>query len=406
MERLQKLIAQAGVASRRAAEELIRTGEVTVNGEIVTELGTKADPEKDHIKVQGKLINVKIQRRENVYILLNKPKGYLSSAADPEGRKLVTDLIKGFGKLHPVGRLDFNTEGLIILTNDGQFTNKVASSKTIPKVYEVKVKGMPTPVAINKLRRGTLLEDGFKTAPAEIKELKGTAKNGWYEVTLYEGHNQQIRKMFDSIGHSVVKLRRVSIGNLTDRGLVTGAYRVLDKIETEEIGTPLKPAKQKIDPKTDKPKLAEHSRALKPRKTFKRTFVKPRTDEEGAERRPARGPATDSFERPGMPKPKSQYDRGVARPRSEERDTEKRPARGLKPERSHRSKSDLKRPFGKFRTESKDPARDERSDRPERAETGRPKRSANRTFSKPRVGEQGREKRPARGPKPPARRSR
>lgn len=268
MERLQKLIAQAGVASRRAAEELIRTGEVTVNGEIVTELGTKADPEKDHIKVRGRLINTALERRQDVYILLNKPKGYLSSAADPEGRKLVTDLIKGHGKLHPVGRLDFNTEGLIILTNDGQFTNKVAASKTIPKVYEVKVKGLPTGVAINKLRRGTVLEDGFKTAPAQIRELKSTDKNGWYEITLYEGHNQQIRKMFDSVGHSVVKLRRIAIGNLTEQGLPTGAYRVLDKTEAEHIGSPPKQSKQKVEPAGKKPQktLPEHSRALKPKK--------------------------------------------------------------------------------------------------------------------------------------------
>jgi 23S rRNA pseudouridine2605 synthase len=126
-ERLQKLIAQAGIASRRRAEELIEAGMVTVNGEIVTEPGTKADPERDHIKVGGKLINPKFENRERVYVLLNKPKGVLSSAADPEGRKLVTDLVKGFGKLFPVGRLDFNTEGLIILTNDGEFSNKVAS---------------------------------------------------------------------------------------------------------------------------------------------------------------------------------------------------------------------------------------------------------------------------------------
>lgn len=407
-ERLQKLIAQAGVASRRAAEELIRSGEVTVNGEIITELGTKADPEKDHIKVQGKLINVKIQRRENVYILLNKPKGYLSSAADPEGRKLVTDLIKGFGKLHPVGRLDFNTEGLIILTNDGQFTNHVASSKTIPKVYEVKVKGLPTPVAINKLRRGTLLPDGFKTAPAEIKEFKSTSKNGWYEVTLHEGHNQQIRKMFDSIGHSVVKLRRIAIGNLTERGLVTGAYRLLDKIEVEGIGTPAKPAKQKIDPKTDKPKLPEHSRALKPKKTFKRTFVKPKTDEQNAERRPARETGSSASDR--MPSPRKDSDRTFAKPRLDDRDPERRPARGLKPDRSPKTQSDLKRPFGKFRPADKQPnkgsAREARPDRADRSEIDRPKKTPNRTFSKPRVGEQGREKRPTRGGKPPARRPR
>jgi 23S rRNA pseudouridine2605 synthase len=279
-ERLQKLIAQAGVASRRAAEELIRTGEVTVNGEIVTELGTKADPEKDHIKVRGKLINTALERRQNVYILLNKPKGYLSSAADPEGRKLVTDLIKGHGKLHPVGRLDYNTEGLIILTNDGQFTNTVAASKTIPKVYEVKVKGLPTGVAINKLRRGTVLEDGFKTAPAEIKELKSTDKNGWYEVTLYEGHNQQIRKMYDSIGHSVVKLRRIAIGNLNDRGLSTGAYRILDVNEARDIGSAPKLVKPKANPTEKKASntLPEHSRALKPPKSNKRVQKRPRNN--------------------------------------------------------------------------------------------------------------------------------
>ncbi len=236
-ERLQKLIAQAGIASRRAAEGLITAGEVTVNGEIVTQLGTKADPDKDHIKVRGRLINTKLQNRSNVYILLNKPKGYLSSAADPEGRKLVTDLVRGHGRLHPVGRLDYNTEGLIILTNDGDFTNYVASSRTIPKVYEVKVKGLPTTVAINKLRRGVILEDGFKTAPADIIDLKPTEKNGWYEVTLHEGHNQQIRKMFDTIGHSVVKLRRIAIGPIADKYLAVGASRPLTRDEVDAFRT-------------------------------------------------------------------------------------------------------------------------------------------------------------------------
>jgi 23S rRNA pseudouridine2605 synthase len=234
-ERLQKLIAQAGIASRRAAEELIKEGLVTVNGE-VAELGTKADPETDHIKVRGKLINAKIQNQQHAYILLNKPKGFLSSVSDPEGRSLVTDLVKGQGKLHPVGRLDFNTEGLIILTNDGEFTNKVTESKTIPKVYEVKTKGIPTEVAIRKLARGVRLEDGFKTAPAEIKTLKPTDKNGWYEVTLFEGHNQQIRKMFDSVGHSVVKLKRTRIGPITDAGLPVGRSRKLTDAELKALG--------------------------------------------------------------------------------------------------------------------------------------------------------------------------
>lgn len=267
-ERLNKLIAQAGIASRRGAEELILNGEVTVNGEIVTELGTKADPERDHIKVHGKLINLKLEKREKAYILLNKPKGYLSSAADPEGRKLVTDLVKGYGKLHPVGRLDYNTEGLIILTNDGEFTNTVASSKRIPKVYEVKTKGIPTEVAINKLRRGTRLEDGFKTAPCDIKILKPTEHNGWFEVTLTEGHNQQIRKMFDSIGHSVVKLKRLAIGHIRYDKLPVGAYRELDSDEVKEFFNPAKPRKPKaeIKEKTGKEKLPTHSRTVKVKK--------------------------------------------------------------------------------------------------------------------------------------------
>lgn len=244
IERLQKLISQAGIASRRAAEELIANGEVTVNGQIVTELGTKADPEKDHIKVRGKLINTKLTgAKEKTYILLNKPKGFLSSNADPERRPLVTDLVKGFGRLFPVGRLDFNTEGLIILTNDGEFSNLVASSRKIPKVYEVKVKGLPNDNAINKLRRGIRLEDGFKTAPANIKELGSTDKNGWYQVTLFEGHNQQIRKMFDAVGNSVVKLRRISIGSLNDKNLKVGQYRKLSRAEIEKIANP---AKEKV----------------------------------------------------------------------------------------------------------------------------------------------------------------
>lgn len=278
IERLNKLIAQAGVASRRGADELIIEGEVTVNGAVVTEPGTKANPEKDHIKVRGKLINAKIAARENVYILLNKPKGYLSSAADPEGRKLVTDLVKGYGKLHPVGRLDYNTEGLIILTNDGEFTNFVASSKMIPKVYEVKVKGLPNENAINKLRRGVRLDDGFKTAPAEIKELKGTDKNGWYEVTLHEGHNQQIRKMFDSVGHSVVKLKRIAIGSINYDRLPVGAYRELDPEEVKNIAAPPKPPKPKPAPlaPADKPKLSPRPRssAAAPKKPFNRPSSK------------------------------------------------------------------------------------------------------------------------------------
>ncbi len=239
-ERLQKLISQAGVASRRAAEELIKAGEVSVNGEVVTELGTKADPEKDHIKVRGKLINASLQTREKVYVLLYKPRGFLSSAADPEGRRLVTDLVPGsLGRLYPVGRLDYMTEGLIILTNDGDLTYFITQSKNkVPKVYEVKVKGIPSEKQIESLRRGVRLEDGYRTAPAEIVQRGETENNAWYEVTLREGHIQQIRKLFVSIGLSVTKLKRVAIGHIRDSRLKSGQFRFLTEQEVKGFTAP------------------------------------------------------------------------------------------------------------------------------------------------------------------------
>jgi 23S rRNA pseudouridine2605 synthase len=236
-ERLQKLIAAAGVASRRHAEELIAAGEVSVNGEVVREAGTKADPERDHIKVRGKLINPLLAGREQVYVLLYKPRGYLSSAADPEGRPLVTELVPAaLGRLHPVGRLDFNTEGLIILTNDGELTNYVTAARNhVRKVYEVKVKGVPPEPQIERLRRGVRLEDGVRTAPAEIKLTGETRTNAWFEVVLHEGRNQQIRRMFDFIGHSVIKLRRVQIGPVSDDTLRPGESRLLTKQEVARL---------------------------------------------------------------------------------------------------------------------------------------------------------------------------
>jgi 23S rRNA pseudouridine2605 synthase len=241
-ERLQKLIAQAGVASRRKAEELMAAGAVSVNGEIVTELGTKADPARDKIKVNGKLINPLLEQREKVYVLLYKPRGCLSSVSDPEGRKLVTEFVpSNLGKLHPVGRLDYNTEGLIILTNDGAFTNFVTSARNrIPKVYEARVKGLPPEAALNRLRRGVRLDDGFKTAPAEISLQTQTEKNAWLQITLHEGHNQQIRRMFDHIGHSVVKLRRVGIGPLRHERMTPGLFRFLSPEEVVSFQKPRK----------------------------------------------------------------------------------------------------------------------------------------------------------------------
>ncbi len=260
-ERLQKLIAAAGLASRRHAEELIASGKVTVNGKIITELGTKADPAKDHIKVNGKLINPQLKAREKTYILLNKPRGYLSSLSDLEGRPLVLDLLPpSLGRLHPVGRLDFNTEGLLILTNDGDLTNFVTAARNrVEKVYEVKVKGVPPEAALQRLRRGVTLEDGTHTAPAKINKLAETETNAWFEVLLHQGRNQQVRRMFELVGHSVIKLRRVRIGFLTDEGLKPGYYRMLTPSEVTRL---MKPQDKKRVSAPAKPRVSNHGKGL------------------------------------------------------------------------------------------------------------------------------------------------
>ncbi|HYY55707.1 MAG TPA: pseudouridine synthase [Pyrinomonadaceae bacterium] len=249
---MQKLIAAAGIASRRHAEEMIVAGEVTVNGQVVTTLGTKADPLRDHIKVRGRLINPTLNQREKVYILLNKPRGYLTSLADPEGRPLVTELLPAsLGRLHPVGRLDFNTEGLLLLTNDGEFTNFITSARNgVEKVYEVKVKGVPPEEAVDRLRRGIALDDGTRTALAEIKRLDDGDANSWFEVVLHEGRNQQIRRMFDQIGHSVVKLRRVRIGFLSDEYLAPKQWRMLMPAEVARLMKKRRKPSPRARPKT------------------------------------------------------------------------------------------------------------------------------------------------------------
>jgi 23S rRNA pseudouridine2605 synthase len=257
-QRLQKLIAAVGIASRRHAEDLITAGRVTVNGKIIRELGTKADPEKDHIKVNGKLINPQLKAREKVYVLLNKPTGYLSSVSDQEGRPLVVELLPpSLGKLHPVGRLDFNTEGLLLLTNDGDLTNFVTAARNrVEKVYEVKVKGVPNEGAVQRLRHGVTLEDGTRTAPAKIKLLHETQTNAWFEVLLHQGRNQQVRRMFELIGHSVIKLRRVRIGFLTDENLKPGYYRMLT---ASEVGRLMKRQDKRRVRAPAKSRVANHS---------------------------------------------------------------------------------------------------------------------------------------------------
>ena len=248
-ERLQKIIAKAGLASRREAEELITAGKVTVNGHVVTELGTKADPARDHIKVRGRLVPRPEQFR---YILLNKPRGVITTAKDPEGRETVMDLLRGVKeRVFPIGRLDFNTEGLLILTNDGDLANQVGHpSGGMVKVYHAKVKGTPSGAVLERLERGIPIE-GRKTAPCEIVRLRTTSRrpddgNTWVEVHLHEGRTNQIRKMFALVGFPVAKLKRVSIGPLADPTLEAGTWRDLtpDEVEMLRYGPRRRPKAQ------------------------------------------------------------------------------------------------------------------------------------------------------------------
>jgi 23S rRNA pseudouridine2605 synthase len=229
IERLQKLISQAGICSRRKAEELILAGRVTVNGRVATKLGSKADLSVDHVKVDEKLICIPFRK---TYLLLNKPKGFVCTLSDPQGRPTIMDLLpEPSRRLFPVGRLDLMSEGLLLLTDDGDFAQTIMSAGPhCPKTYLVKVRGNPTEEDLSTLRRGVRLE-GKTLASCQIEEMK-PGENPWFKVSLIEGKNNQVRKMFDLINHPVVKLRRLQIGFLRDPKLKAGAFRPLS---VEEI---------------------------------------------------------------------------------------------------------------------------------------------------------------------------
>ncbi|MGB2623818.1 MAG: pseudouridine synthase [Candidatus Acidiferrum sp.] len=235
-ERLQKIMAACGIASRRKAEEIIAAGRVTLNGEVVREQGTKADAEHDVICVDGKRIG---KQEQLVYFLLNKPKGYVTTVSDPEGRPTVMDLIeKRVGRVYPVGRLDYASEGLLLMTNDGALAQKMMKAGShVPKTYLVKVSGKPDEQSIERLRAGIAieLEDGRKvqTSPARIR-LTEDGANPWYEVILIEGRNRQIRRMFEKVGHHVEKIRRVQLGPLV-LDVEPGKYRQLRRTEIEQL---------------------------------------------------------------------------------------------------------------------------------------------------------------------------
>ena len=236
-ERLQKLLAHAGVASRRRAEQLIREGHVTVNGAVVTELGTKADLSHDHIKVDGKHIHAP---ERPVYLALNKPKNFVSTVSDPQGRPTVMDLLRGVKvRVYPVGRLDYASEGLLLLTNDGEFARRIMAPAThIAKTYVVKTNGPLTSEQEKKFRAGVPIE-GKRTAPAGLKMIQ-QADNPWYEVRLVEGRQNQIRLMFKHFGRLVEKLRRVKIGFLELGPLKPGEFRHLAPAEVARFRKLLK----------------------------------------------------------------------------------------------------------------------------------------------------------------------
>ena len=231
-ERLQKIISAAGIASRRKAEELITAGRVTVNGAVITELGSKADIGRDHIKVDGKLLHAP---KSLTYIALYKPRNCVTTVHDPEGRPTVMDLLRGVReRVYPVGRLDYASEGLLFLTNDGDFANAItAAKKHVPKVYLDKSNGNLTAEQEEEFRTGVPLS-GRRTAPAGLKLLR-RADNPWYEIRLIEGRTNQIRNMFKHFGLLVEKLKRVRIGPVDLGKLKPGEFRRLDSHEVEQF---------------------------------------------------------------------------------------------------------------------------------------------------------------------------
>ncbi|RZU40910.1 pseudouridine synthase [Edaphobacter modestus] len=293
-ERLQKILAAAGIASRRKSEELILEGRVQVNGQVVTELGTRADLDRDHIRVDGKLLHGREQQR---YYMLNKPRGYVTTLSDPEKRPTVMELMaKKQGphgdrvRLYPVGRLDYLSEGLLLMTNDGDLANKLSKAAAgVEKTYLVKVSGVPSAESIDQLRRGIMIDRGrlnevrsgrrdrVVTAPAKVEQVRG-GDNPWFELSLTEGRNRQIRKMFEEIGHHVEKIRRIGYGALR-LDVAPGEFRELTAGEVTALGRAARGLK--VTPKQKTPEFAQLKKPVPPKASKRRapasrTRVRPR----------------------------------------------------------------------------------------------------------------------------------
>lgn len=246
-ERLQKILARAGVASRRGAEQVMLEGRVTVNGVAVRELGTKADVTRDDVRVDGVRIRPPERR---VYLVLNKPRGTVTTRHDPEGRTTVMDLVPAVAGLFPVGRLDVTTEGLLLLTNDGAFAERVSHPRyEVPRVYEAKVHGVPDEKTLERLRRGVRVE-GEALSADRVRVLEAD-NNAWLEVTLHEGKRHEVKRMLETVGYPVSKLRRVAFGPVTTRGLEPGQFRHLTP---QEVGALLDPRRLRgMPPPTARP---------------------------------------------------------------------------------------------------------------------------------------------------------
>lgn len=241
--RLQKAIAEAGVTSRRKAEDLIAKGRVKVNGVVVDTPGVKVDPSQDHIKVDGQLIRPVTQR---LVIAINKPRGFVCTMNDPEGRPTVADLLPPLPvRVFPIGRLDYNSEGLLLLTNDGDLAQKVSHPRYgVPRRYVIKIRGVLGEKALRRLRFGVKLDDGM-TSPAEVRVTRSGPKNTWLMMTLREGKNQQIKRMCEAVGHTVVRLKRTSIGTVTLGSLKQKEIRFLEPEEVESLKTQKNAKKRK-----------------------------------------------------------------------------------------------------------------------------------------------------------------
>lgn len=231
-QRLQKILSQCGITSRRKAEEMILQGEVTVNGQIAV-LGMKADPERDHIKVRGKILKTV---HSKVYLLFNKPERCITSLSDPEKRSTIMDYLRGIkSRVYPVGRLDYNSEGLVLLTNDGELAHAILHpTRKIPKTYLVKIDGVLEDKDISQLKKGMKLEDGI-TAPARIEKVRKMKANSWVEITIHEGRKRQVRRMFERLGHPVIRLKRTRINGLILGDLPKGRYRYLTSEEIKRL---------------------------------------------------------------------------------------------------------------------------------------------------------------------------